>query len=1068
MFSSNACRASVGKRAFLLAAAVLGLPVVTQATTHYSAWDGGSGDWDTDYLNWDGGHKWVNNSDALLGGASGTLTLREDINVKIVRFASSGYAIDGAFQLEIKDGILVDAGVASASVTATTRLSRSQAWDVSAAGALLTVGSADLSSKTLTVSGAGDVKMTSGFAGVGTLVKTGTGTLWLSGAGSHAGATSVTDGTLKVTGLAAASHITVSGEGALTGTGTVGTLTIGAGGTLSPGLSVGTLTAGNVTWGAGGYYNWQIADATGAAGAGFDQLVSSGTLSVESTTLSRFKLNLWSLSGLVNGAPDNFDPGAAYAWDIATFGNVTGFDASRFIIVRGPSEGAGGFVPESGGAFTLSTDGAHVTLRYTPDVEHVWIDATGGWSDGTRWLGGATPSDGDAVVFAGTGGLSTNDSHMSSVASIRFSAAATGAYAILGSPLSIGSGGITNESDFAQEVAVDLTLVANSLVITHSATIILSGDIDTAGHALVVDGDHDTEISGVISGTGSMLKLDYGRLTLSAANTFTGGTEVRGGELMVNGTLAGALDVGSFGLLGGHGALAGAVAIGGALSPGASPGVLTQSAGDTTLLTGSTFVAEIGGIAPGAGDGFHDQYDILAGRCVIQVGVTLDALGWDDALGADYLPKRGDVFTVIRTSGGIVDVFDDLANPDRSGRILFDNNTDHAHLYGNLYGTGLTGAQTLAAYAANANQAAFAAALDRAAITASPSSTVANPAGFLDSSGVEGRVVLAVLKGEGYDQYLPESYLGVTDHALTSLRATVDGFLSRQTRALPGTWSFSFAQGHLGGTRTGGSGPAFDRAHSASNSVLGATCDAGPSTTFGFFLGHHDGKFSTRHGRVDLSGSLHGVTLVQRLAESRPSVLKACIAWADLDFTSVRNMNLGASGDSEIVLSGVTSTARNVPVAAFSIQATAELQLAQGRGYELTGVAGFVRGRSTLGAFAEAGTGANLTVAVEPEETSRGIFGVSYAFIPSLDTAFTLTAAWEREMGDPSTRLSADLAGQAFTVEDDFTSRDTGLLGLTFSQQYAGQVSLQVSAEVRLNKDTSNDRRYNLSVSKRF
>lgn len=1067
MRSTDPDRTLPVSRSFLLTAAFLVSAAVAPATPGFSVWDGGSGDWDRTYANWDGGHRWSNNSNALLGGTSGTLTLQEHINVKILEFASAGYAVAGAYQLDVKDGILVDAGVTSASISAAMILSKAQSWDVATAGALLTVGSIDMDGKDLAVTGAGDVTVTSGFTGLGSLAMKGTGTLWLAGSASHTGPTSVTAGTLKVTGTATSSPLTVSGEGLLTGTGTVGTLTIGSGGTLSPGLGVGMLAAGNTAWQAGGYYNWQIADATGAAGTGFDQLVSTGTLSVESTTLSRFKINLWSLAGLVDGTPANFNPGSAYAWDIATFGSVTGFDPSRFLIVRGPSEGTGGFSPATGGSFSLTSDGTHITLHYTPNGEPVWIDATGSWSDGTRWLGGATPANGSAIVFAGTGGYSTNDA-LTAVNSIRFSADAAGAYAVLGDALTLGSGGITNESAFLQEVAVDLTLVANSFVVTHSATILLSGGIDTAGHTLVVDGDHDTEISGVVSGTGAILKTDFGRLTLSGANTYTGGTQVLGGELIVNGGVLGATVVNQAGLLGGHGTLTGAVSVAGVLSPGASPGVLTQAAGDLTLVTGARFIAELGGVTPGAGDGYHDQYDILAGRAVIQVDVALDARGWDDALGAGYLTKRGDVFTVLRTSGGIVDTFADLTNADRAERILFDNNTDHAHLYGNLYGTGLTGTQTLGAYAVTANQAAFAAALERAAVTASASSTADHPAGFIDSAHAEGRVVLAVLKGGSLDPYSPEPYLGVTDHALTSLRAVVDGFLGRQTRSLPGAWSFSFAQGYLNNTRTGGSTPAFDREHSAANSALGATCDAGPSTTFGFFLARHDGKFMTRHGRADFSGSLHGVTLVQRLADTRPAVLKACIAWADLDFTSVRDMNLGASGDSEIVLSGATSTARNIPVTALSVQATADLQLAQGHGYELTGVVGFVRGRSTLGAFTEAGTGANLTVAVEPEETSRGILGLSYAFVPSLDTAFTLTAAWEREMGDPATRLAASLAGEGFTVEDAFTSRDTGLLGLTFAQQYAGQVSLQLTAEVRLNRDTSNDRRYNLSVSKRF
>lgn len=1066
--STDSGRARPLSRELLLAAALLASAVAALAVPAASSWDGGSGDWDRVYANWDAGHKWSNNSSALLGGTSGTLTLQENIQAKTLEFASAGYSIAGAFQLDVKDGILLGGGVTSAAISASMILSKAQSWDVADAGAVLTVGSADLSSKTLTISGAGDVEMTSGFTGLGALVKTGTGTLWLSGSSSHAGATTVTDGTLRVTGTATSSPITLSGEGMLTGTGTVGTLTIGTGGTLSPGLGVGTLTAGNTAWQAGGYYNWQIADATGAAGTGFDQLLSTGTLSVESTTLSRFKINLWSLAGLVDGTPANFNPGSAYAWDIATFASVTGFDPSRFLIVRGPSEGTGGFTPEGGGAFTLTSDGTHVTLHYTPGGEPVWIDATGNWSDGTRWLGGVAPANGAAIVYAGTGGTSTNDAYLTTVAGIRFSASAAGAYVVDGSDLILGTGGIINESGFTQTVASNLTLSGNSQLVTHTAALVITGDIDTAGHTLVVDGDYATTVSGDISGDGFLYKLDHGRLTLSGANTYTGGTEATVGELIIDGSVVGSVVVRDQGLLGGIGTISGDVSVAGILAPGDSPGVLTQAAGDLALLTGATFSAELGGVTPGSGDGYHDQYDILAGGAYIQFGVTLAARGWDDALGADYLTKRGDVFTVLRTSGGIVGTFGDLTNPDRAERILFDNNTDPAHLYGNLYGTGLTGAQTLAAYATTANQAAFASALELAAITPSASSSTDHPAGFIDSAQIEGRVVLAVLKGEGLDAYSPEPYLGLTGYALTSLRAVTDACLARQTRAVPGAWAFSVVHGNLATDYTGGSSAAFASDLSAANTALAATCDVGPATTVGFFVGVNNGKFTTTHSRTDVQGSVHGVTLVQRLLDGQPAILKACVAWADLDFTAIRSMNLGASGDSEIILSAASSSARDVPVTAMSVEVTAEVQLAQGSGHEVNALAGFVRGRSSLGVFTETGDGANLTVDVRPEETSRGILGLSYAYVPSLATAFSVTAALEREMGDPSLGLEASLAGQSFAIVDSGASRNTGILGVGFTQHYADGVALQFAAEFRFNKDTKGDQRYNLSISKQF
>ncbi|TZG24987.1 autotransporter domain-containing protein [Sphingomonas montanisoli] len=115
--------------------------------------------------------------------------------------------------------------------------------------------------------------------GDGSLAKTGSGTLNLTGANTYTGPTTVTGGKLAVNG-SIVSPVTVSGGGKLGGTGRVGNVTIGAGGAYAPGNSIGTQNvAGNVVFASGATYEVE----TNADGRS-DRIIATGTANIATNT----------------------------------------------------------------------------------------------------------------------------------------------------------------------------------------------------------------------------------------------------------------------------------------------------------------------------------------------------------------------------------------------------------------------------------------------------------------------------------------------------------------------------------------------------------------------------------------------------------------------------------------------------------------------------------------------------------------------------------------------------------------------------------------------------------------
>jgi autotransporter-associated beta strand protein len=215
--------------------------------------------------------------------------------------------------------------------------------------------------------------ISNGNATYGTVIKTGNGKVTLQGNHTYTGSTSVLAGTFEVDGnTAVGNDFYIGANGTLSGSGDIGGQVFVAG-TLSPGNSPGTLETGSQGWLEDGAYNWQVLDATGAAGTGYDTVSITGVLDLSMLGTGDFDINLWSLSSIgpdVNGNASNFVNSNSYSWTlVSTTDGIVGFQAADFVIHTAANNGTGGFTNTLDGSFSISQSGNNLLLNYTPIPE---------------------------------------------------------------------------------------------------------------------------------------------------------------------------------------------------------------------------------------------------------------------------------------------------------------------------------------------------------------------------------------------------------------------------------------------------------------------------------------------------------------------------------------------------------------------------------------------------------------------------------------------------------------------------------------------------------------------------
>ncbi len=232
------------------------------------------------------------------------------------------------------------------------------------------------------------------------------------------------------------------------------------------------------------------------------------------------------------------------------------------------------------------------------------------------YTGGTTLADGrlqvsqDANLGAASGGLSFQGGTLATTSSFTsardIALLSDGRFEVDADTTLSLDGAVVGQADLIKSGAGSLRLnnqannylhsrIEEGSLIAQAAT--LSGSVENNG-TLIFDQASDDAYAGGISGTGSLIKDGSGTLSLTGDNSaFRGDTAIVAGRLTLNGKLGGSSTIGAGSVLGGSGVIgsgAGSsitVAEGGTLSPGNSIGTLTIN-GDLHVQPGARLIVE--------------------------------------------------------------------------------------------------------------------------------------------------------------------------------------------------------------------------------------------------------------------------------------------------------------------------------------------------------------------------------------------------------------------------------------------------------------------------------------------
>jgi autotransporter-associated beta strand protein len=373
-------------------------------------------------------------------------------------------------------------------------------------------------------------------AGTTGMAKQGDGTLVLGGAGSLSGGASLSGGTLRLKHQNALQNATVTVNAGI--------------------LEFDSSVAGNAFsfggLGGGGAFDLENTAAAPVAltiGSNNASTLYSGSLNGDGS-LTKGGSGVFSLRGTNNHAGTTVLSGTINPWSRDCFG-------TRLTLAGGVTFNQGNPI-----GFEGNSSGGAFTCPFVLSGGEVAFDVNFG-SSKDIWTNTVISGPGSIKVFGGgrtqglnlqgvntfTGGLIIAGPDTPNVSIFNNSSLGTGTLASTMTAADVTRGGL--------RILGNLSGIPNAIDLG-----------PTAAHRLVVNtgpdgGNFKATFTGPVSGSGGLVKIGNGTLTLAATNSYTGTTRVNGGRLLLNGANSGtaAVTVNADGRLGGKGSKAAAVTV---------------------------------------------------------------------------------------------------------------------------------------------------------------------------------------------------------------------------------------------------------------------------------------------------------------------------------------------------------------------------------------------------------------------------------------------------------------------------------------------------------------------------